>query len=151
MVLQNIKQSKTTHYIHSLNKDIIEMQIVPFIPKTKRGFPPTVPLVEIINAILHKLKTGVQWNQLPVRVLFEGNILKWNAVYFHYIKCCLSDILKNSWVYFLKNHKKELDLSSVDLDGSHTPEIREGTEVEYHGRKKRKSVPTLGWIVFVLF
>ena len=51
----------------------------------------------------------------------------------------------------MKNHKKELDLSSVDLDGSHTPEIREGTEVEYHGRKKRKSVPTLGWIVFVLF
>ena len=65
-----------------LDKDIIEMEIVPFIPKTKRGFPPTVPLVELINAILYKLKTGVQWNQLPVKALFEKNTLSWNAVYY---------------------------------------------------------------------
>ena len=53
-----------------LDKDTIEMEIVPLIPKTKRGFPPTVPLVEIVNAILYKLKTGTQWNQLPVKALF---------------------------------------------------------------------------------
>ena len=38
-----------------LDKDTIEMEIVPLIPKTKRGFPPTVPLVEIVNIILYKL------------------------------------------------------------------------------------------------
>jgi len=37
----------------------------------------------------------------------------------------------------LKNHKKELDLSGVDLVGSHTPAIRGGTEVEYQGKKKK--------------
>lgn len=42
-----------------LDKDIIEMEIIPFIPRTKRGFPSTVPLVEIVNAILYKLNTGV--------------------------------------------------------------------------------------------
>ena len=57
------------------------MEIVPFIPKIKRGIPPTVPLVEIVNAILYKLKTGVQWNQLPVKTLYEGDILTWDAVY----------------------------------------------------------------------
>src|SRR5690554_4547345 len=126
-----------------LDKDTIEMEIVPFIPKTKRGFPPTVPLVEIINAILYKLKTGVQWNQLPVNALFEQQPLTWNAVYYHYRKWCVSDTLKHSWIKFLKNHKKKLDLSSVDLDGSHTPAIRGGAEVEYQGRKKRKTTNAL--------
>ena len=75
--------------------------------------------------------------------LFEGESLTWNAVYYHYRKWCLSDILKQSWITFLKSHKKELDLSSVDLDGSHTPAIRGGQEVEYQGRKKRKTTNAL--------
>jgi len=127
-----------------LDKDTIEMEIVPLIPKTRRGFPPTVPLVEIVNAILYKLKTGVQWNQLPVKALFEGDsLLTWNSVYYHYRKWCLSGILKQIWIDFLKNHKKDLDLSSVDLDGSHTPAIRGGDQVEYQGRKKRKTTNAL--------
>lgn len=126
-----------------LDKDTIEMEIVPLIPKTKRGFPPTVPLVEIINAILYKLKTGVQWNQLPVKALFDGQYLTWNAVYYHYRKWCLCDTLKAGWIQFLKVHKQDLDLSSVDLDGSHTPAIRGGSDVEYQGRKKRKTTNAL--------
>jgi len=126
-----------------LDKDTIEMEIVPLIPKTKRGFPPTVPLVEIVNAILYKLKTGVQWHQLPVKALFDQNHLTWNAVYYHYRKWCISDVLMDCWITFLKTHKKDLDLSSVDLDGSHTPAIRGGAAVEYQGRKKRKTTNTL--------
>ena len=126
-----------------LDKDTIEKEIVPLLPKTKRGFPPTVPLVEIVNAVLYKLKTGVQWNQLPVKALFEGQSLTWNTVYYHYRKWCLSDTLKTSWIQFLKIHKQDLDLSSVDLDGSHTPAIRGGVEVEYQGRKKRKTTNAL--------
>ena len=126
-----------------LDKDIIEMEIIPHIPKTKRGFPPTVPLVEIINAILYKLKTGVQWHQLPVKALFEKIPLTWNAVYYHYRKWCLSETLRSCWIQFLKSHKQDLDLSSVDLDGSHTPAIRGGIGVEYQGRKKRKTTNAL--------
>ena len=36
-----------------------------------------------------------------------------------------------------------LDLSSVDFDGSHTSTIRGGEEVEYQGRKKRKTTNAL--------
>jgi len=126
-----------------LSKDTIEMEIVALIPKSKRGFAPTVPLVEIVNAILYKLKTGVQWNQLPVKALFEQKVLTWNSVYYHYRKWCLSDTLKHSWINFLNRHKQELDLSSVDLDGSHTPAIRGGKAVDYQGRKKRKTTNAL--------
>jgi len=99
------------------------MEIVPLILKTKWSFPPTVPYVEIVNAILYKLKTGVQWNQLPVKALIEAESLTWNSIYYHYRKWCLSDFLKQSWIDFLKNHKKDQNLSCVDLDGSHTPVV----------------------------
>lgn len=126
-----------------LDKDMIEMEIVPFIPKTKRGFVPTVPVAEIVNAILYKLKTGVQWHQLPVKALFSGVAPGWQSVYYHYRKWCLSGAWKDCWTKFLKRHKGYLDLSSVDLDGSHTPAIRGGANVEYQGRKKRRTTNAL--------
>ena len=37
-----------------VDKDIIEMEIAPLLPKTKQGFPPTVPLVELVTATLEE-------------------------------------------------------------------------------------------------
>lgn len=106
-----------------LDKDMIEKEIIPFIPKPKRGFAPTAPLVEIVNAILYKLKTGVQWNQLPVKALFSQVCLSWQSVYHHYRKWCLWGTWKHCWIKLLKRHRDRLDLSSVDIDGSHTPAV----------------------------
>ena len=57
------------------------MEIISHIPLPKRGFPPRVPLIEIIKAILYKLKTGVRasWNskQINANICFSkrhGNI-----------------------------------------------------------------------------
>lgn len=66
-----------------LDKYTIEMEIVPNIPKTKRGFPPSAPLEEIINAILYKLKTDVQLKYLPVKALFTSVTLSWQSVCHH--------------------------------------------------------------------
>lgn len=126
-----------------LDKYTIEKEIVVHLAKNKRGFSPTVPVAEIINAILYKLKTGVQWRELPVKSLFEEEILSWQSVYYHYRKWCLSDSWKKCWVKLLKRHKSKFDLSSIDLDGSHTPAIRGGEQVEYQGRKKRKTTNAL--------
>ena len=65
---------------------MIEIEIVPFLPKVKRDFPPKVLLEEIINAILYKLKAGVQWKYLLVKALFTRMVLSWQSVYHHYIK-----------------------------------------------------------------
>jgi len=126
-----------------LDKNTIEMEIIPHIPLAKRGFQPTVPLVEIVNAILYKLKTGVQWHQLPTRVFFEQRPLSWEAVYYHYRKWCVNGVWKSCWISLLEKHKSFLDLSSADLDGSHTPAVRGGEQVEYQGRKKRKTTNAL--------
>ncbi|OED37997.1 transposase [Flavobacteriaceae bacterium (ex Bugula neritina AB1)] len=126
-----------------LDKDTIEMEIVPYIPNGKRGFAPTVPLVEIINSILYKLKTGVQWEYLPVSSLFSDKTLTWQGVYYHFNNWNKSGTFKQCWISFLRNHREKLDLSSVDLDGSHTPSMRGGESVEYQGRKKRKTTNAL--------
>lgn len=126
-----------------LDKDIIEMEIVPFIPRTSRGFQPTAPLTEIVNGILYKLKTGMQWHQLPVKALFGQKHLSWQWVYHHYRKWCLCGFWHECWTKLLERYKSHLDLSSVDLDGSHTPAIRGGEQVEYQGRKKRKTTNAL--------
>tara|TARA_R110000868_G_scaffold195442_3_gene441112 strand:- start:1940 stop:2155 length:216 start_codon:yes stop_codon:yes gene_type:complete len=62
-----------------LGKDMIELEIVPYLPKTKRGFKPKEPLYWIINTILYKLKTGIQWEYLPVNSLFSEKILHYKT------------------------------------------------------------------------
>ena len=122
---------------------MIEKEIVSYLPSPRRGFCPTVPLAEVVNAILYKLKAGVHWRLLPVRALFSDKVLCWQSVYYHYRKWCLSGTWRDCWIKFLNGHKGNLDLSSVDLDGSHTPAIRGGEEVEYQGRKKCKTTNAL--------
>ncbi len=119
------------------------MEIVPYIPLPKRGFPPTVPIVEIVNAVLYKLKTGLQWQFLPVGSLFSDKVLVWQSVYYHFNKWGKSGTFKDCWTAFLSRHHGDIDLSSVDLDGSHTPAVRGGEQVGYQGRKKRKTTNAL--------
>jgi len=57
--------------------------------------------------------------------LFEQDPLTWNAVHYHYMKYCLSYTLKHIGITFLKTHKKSLELSSIDIDDSHTPATRD--------------------------
>ena len=139
-MLQNIIISKSTLMYSVLDKDIIKSEIVPYLPLAKRGFQVTVPLEEVINGIFYKLKTGVQWHQLPVKALFDGEVLTWQAVYYHYRKWCKTDVLKKIWISILEKYKSKFDLSSVDFDGSHTSAIRGDQEVEYQGRKNVKQL-----------
>jgi len=126
-----------------LDKDIIEKEILPHLSTAKRGFKTKSCLVEIINCILYKLKTGVQWHLLPVSGLFSSVVLSYKTVFGHFRKWCKNGDWQNSWIQLLCNHKGELDLSSGDIDGSHTPSQRGGEEVAYQGRKSRKTTNCL--------
>jgi len=44
------------------------------------------PLYEIVNEILYKLVTGVQWAYLPVGILFSGRVLHYKMVFVHFRK-----------------------------------------------------------------
>lgn len=122
-----------------LDEDTIKKEIIPHLSGAKRGFETRSNKMEIVNAILYKLKTGCQWHMLPVKALFCEFILSWQSVYHHFRKWAKRGDWKRCWVQLLKKNKSSLDLSSGDVDGSHTPAIRGGEEVGYQGRKKRKT------------
>ena len=59
-----------------LNKSTIEKWILPHLTIGERGFETTVPLIEVVECILHRLKTGCQWRELPTKQFFSKQILK---------------------------------------------------------------------------
>ena len=126
-----------------LDKDTIKNSILPHLSTAKRGFVTKSCIVDVINAILYKLKSGCQWALLPVEALFSGEVLTAGAVYHHYRKWCKTGEWKSMWLGLLDKHRREFDMSSVDLDGSHTAALRGGEHVGYQGRKKRKTTNAL--------
>lgn len=126
-----------------LDKYTISLEILPHLPSGKRGFEVKADKTEMINAILYKLKTGCQWAFLPVKQLFSDVVLSWQSVYYHFRKWSKDGSWKQCWTHLLKKHRFSLDLSSGDVDGSHTPALRGGEQVAYQGRKKKKTTNSI--------
>ena len=126
-----------------LDKDIINSEIVPHLPLEKRGFKTKSSIVEIVNSILYKLKTGCHWHVLPTSSLFSKKVLHYKTVFGHYRKWCKLGAWQQVWEKLFRKYKTELDLSIVNLDGNHTPALRGGEEVAYQGRKKKKTTNVL--------
>lgn len=80
---------------------------------------------------------------LPVTALFAERALTWQGVYYHFRKWFLSGTFYRCWTGILEKYPDRLDLSSVYLDGRHTPAIRGGEGVEYPGLKRRKTTNAL--------
>ncbi len=71
-----------------LDKDTIKTEIMPYLSIAKRGYNSKFDLIEVVNAILYKLKSGCQWRLLPDRASFQRRGPSWNAVFHHYRKWC---------------------------------------------------------------
>lgn len=126
-----------------LSKDIIETEILPHLSTAKRGFETKSCLSEVVNSILYKLKTGIQWHMLPVESLFSDVVLSYKTVYWHFRKWSKNGEWEISWLYILNNYKSLLDLSTSSIEGSHTRALRGGEEVAYQARKKSKTTNAL--------
>lgn len=64
---------------------------------------------------------------------------KWQSVYYHFQKWCKDGSWESVWMIILEKYKHLLDMSSIQLDGTHTPTKRGGEAVAYQGRKKSKT------------
>lgn len=118
-----------------LPKDIIVTWLLPHLPFPTTGRRRRVAPAEVVGAILYKLKTGCQWRWLPVQALFSGPPLSWQGVYYYFHAWSKQGAWKQLWLTLLRLHRRLLDLSSVQLDGSHTPAKNGGIAVGYQGRK----------------
>ncbi len=126
-----------------LDKSTINLEIIPYLSVAKRGFKTKSCLIEVVNCILYKLKTGCQWHMLPLKSLFSEVVLSYKTVFGHFRKWSKDGSWKQAWIKQLYDKKSYLDLSSTSIDGSHSTALRGGEEVAYQGRKKRKTTNAL--------
>ena len=70
---------------------------------------------------------------------FFTETYRWQSVYYHFQKWSKNGSWERMWQSVLEKHKSSLDLSSIQLDGTHTPTKRGGQAVFYQGRKKCKT------------
>lgn len=127
-----------------LSKSTIEQYILPNLSIGLRGKEcETELLTEIVSAILYRLKTGCQWRFLPVKQFFGKSVLTWQGVYYHFREWVKDGSWTKVWLSILSSNRHFLDLSSIQLDGSHTPAKRGGEAVSYQGRKASETTNTL--------
>ena len=69
-----------------MGKDTINNWIIPFLSVGKRGFKSNFDLATIFLLILKRLKTEVQWRELPIEVYFEKGEISWQNVYYYFNK-----------------------------------------------------------------
>jgi hypothetical protein len=60
----------------------------------------------------------------------------WDSVYYHFQKWCKNGSWQRLSQILLVKFKSVLDLSTIQLDGTHTTVKRGGEAVEYQGRRK---------------
>lgn len=127
-----------------LCKDSILEYILPYLSESSSGKPLEKKFkAEIISAILYRLKTGCQWRYLPLGEIFSSRKLTWQGVYYHFRKWVSDGSWTRVWLNLLSRYREYLDLSCIQLDGSHTPCKRGGAAVGYQGRKATKTSNTL--------
>ena len=128
----NSKRTKVT-------KNQIETYILPLIPSNKRGFSCTFDMSEIVQCIVYKLKTGVQWKFLFVDIESIKPPFSWQLVYYYYRKWVKSGVFKKMFELYLRLQKDKLDTEILNLDGTHSYVKRAGESVGYQYRKKGKT------------
>ena len=127
----------------ALDEDSIKAWIVPYLSTAKRGTKLQVEVSEIVSAILYRLKTGCQWRELPVKAFFGEQQISWQGVYHHFRKWTNDGSFRKVWVSLLTEHRRLVDLSSVQLDGSQTICMNGGACVSYQKRKAANSCNSL--------
>lgn len=130
----------------SLTEKQFNEHIRPYISVAKRGYESQIPLYKIFNYILYRLHTGCQWERLPIDPDpedAEKKEISYHAVYYHFRKWSRDGSLEKVWQGSIMTIANELNLSELNLDGSHAIAKKGGESVAYQGRKKAKTTNIL--------
>ena len=126
-----------------MGKDTIKKWIIPHLSVGKRGFKTKFDLSIIFLLIIKRLKTGCQWRELPIEVYAKETKISWQSVYYYFSKWSKDGSFKQIWLNLLLGNKRKLDMSCVQLDGSHTRCRMGGESVGYQARKKSKTTNSI--------
>ncbi len=124
----------------SLREEDFEAYVRPHLETAKRGYECKIALYKVFNYILDKLHTGCQWYRLAIKLNAEGKQeISHHGVYQHFRKWSRDGSLKKVFESSILSIEDKLDLSEINLDGSHSVAKKGGESVAYQGRKKAKT------------
>lgn len=125
--------------VTKIGKKEINQVIKGHLLPEKTGRKGKIEYWRIVKMVLYRLKTGCQWRYLPVNMFCRQNVISWQTAYYYFNKWAKLGLWETMFTSLLKLHKSKLDLSTIQLDGSHTIAKRGGEAVAYQGRKKAKT------------
>ncbi len=127
----------------SVTPEQFEQYILPYLTTAKRGYVSKTPLVGIFNLIVYRLHTGCQWDCLPVsedaQEREQRNEPSWQAVYDHWSQWSADGSLERVWQHSICTIQDDLDVQTMNLDGSHAVAKKGGESVAYQARKRAKT------------
>ena len=92
-----------------------------YLSKAKHGFVSEQPLYTIFNHILYKLYTGCPWPALPIEKGPDGlPVMSFQVPSYHFRKWSNDGSLQKLFDASILSVKGELNLSELNLDGSHS-------------------------------
>ena len=98
-----------------------ERYFLPHLSTAKRGYISVVPLYKLFNYILYKLRTGCQWEFLPMDTTEDGvPEASYQVPYYHFRKWSRDGSLQRLFDASILTIRGELNLSELNLDGSHS-------------------------------
>ena len=130
----------------SLTEKQFDEHVRPFISTAKRGYECKIPLYKVFNYILYRYHTGCQWDQLAIDADIvdpRKKEISYHAVYYHFRKWSRDGSLERVWQGSIMTIAADLNLSELNLDGSHVIAKKGGESVAYQGRKKAKTTNIL--------
>jgi transposase len=120
-----VQPRKKREIVMGIPTEVTEVQfdqfIEPQLSKAQRGFVSEQPLHKIFNYILYKLHTGCQWEKLPIEKDENGQpVMSYQVPYYHFRKWSKDGSLQRLFDASIITIKGELNLSELNLDGSHS-------------------------------
>lgn len=104
-----------------VTKPQFEKYFLPHLSTAKRGYVSDIPLYKIFNYILYKLRTGCQWELLPMDKTEDGKPeASYQVPSYHFRKWSRDGSLQRLFDASILTIKGELNLSEINLDGSHS-------------------------------
>ncbi len=95
--------------------------IRPQLSTAKRGYESDQPLYKIFNLILYKLYTSCPWPALPIEKDEHGTpVMSYQVPYYHFRKWSKDGSLQRLFDASIITIKGELNVSELNLDGSHS-------------------------------
>src|SRR3712207_2345394 len=125
-----------------LNETQFNRYIKPHLKTAERGYESEQPLYKIFNYILYKLYTSCPWPALPIEKDERGKpVMSHQVPYYHFRKWSQDGSLQRLYDAGILTIKDTLNLSELNLDGSHTV-AKKGAKVSpiKGGRRPRPAI-----------